>query len=79
MFGPSVAGMHIEYARELESPRVKRWQFSGGVNETRKEWNRAEWNRCAKVILIKASNTLLVPEFMRAEFEAELVKIPEGK
>lgn len=70
----STPSLQVVYSDILEAPIVKPWKFSGGVNETRKAWNLAEWNRCAKVVHLKDSNTLLVPSFMRQEFEAMLAK-----
>jgi hypothetical protein len=74
----AVLGMRVVYTNLFPKPRPIAFRFSGGVNETRREFNEArlvEWRQSLRVIHDKASNTLFVPVEIREEFEASLRKV----
>jgi hypothetical protein len=59
-------------------PRPIPFRFSGGVNETRREFNErrlAEWEAGLSFVVDKANDAIIFPASVRAEVEAALEKL----
>jgi hypothetical protein len=65
--------MKILYENYLPRPKFEPWRFSGGVNNSALERNNAK----RKCFYLKDGDTLIVPGWMRAEFEAALAQYRE--
>lgn len=65
--------MNVVFSRYLAKPLLVRERFSGGVNNSAQERNKARVSECS--MLYQLGDTLFVPEFLRDEFERRLSEV----